>query len=100
MEAAALVVGTSRRPMGLPSGKDRAPLESLPRDEPCEASNKIVDHLRRQASRIGLLRNYVAPTLPSRVPGAGRAEKRAFKTVAAWSSFALFVPILLISRLA
>jgi hypothetical protein len=40
-----------------PSGwePDCAPLKFLPRDEPCEASNKIVDHLRWQASRIALL---------------------------------------------
>jgi len=43
----------------------------FPRDEPCEASNKIVDHLRRQASRIPRSRSVARAALfgsPPRSP--------------------------------
>jgi len=45
-----------------------------------------------------IIYSNVARGLLFRGPGTGRVDKRPFNMVAAWSSFVLSVPILLISR--
>jgi hypothetical protein len=55
---------------------------------------------RKSLSRQAQCRLLVTPPLSSCIPTARRGEKRAFNMVAAWFSFSLFFPILLMSRLA